>query len=139
MKNLQIVSKAIIVHNGKVLLLLRDNIPTIYAPNKWSLPGGGGENGESPKQTLFRELKEEIDIAPKNFSFLGEFQDTARREADFLYFAKLTDKEARRLKLGDEGQKMEFFSFDELKNLDIASKSASYLKKYVEKLIPKSP
>ncbi len=128
-----IVSKAIVVHNKKILLLLRDNIPTIYAPNKWSLPGGGGENGESPEQVFLRELEEEIGIVPKNFSSLGELQDTTRGETDFLYFVKLTDEEAGRLKLGDEGQKMEFFSLDQIKDLDLAPKSAWHLKKHGSK------
>ena len=133
MKN-QIISKAIVVHKKKILLLLRDNIPTIYAPNKWSLPGGGGEDGESPEQVLFRELEEEIGIVPKNFFPLGELQDTTRGETDFLYFVKLTDKEAGKLRLGDEGQKMEFFNFGQLKDLDLAPKSAWYLKKHGSKI-----
>ncbi len=130
----KLVSKAIVVYKKKVLLLLRDNIPTIHAPNKWSLPGGCGEDKEGPEQTLLRELEEEIGVIPTRFLYRGKSQgrDRAKR---CLYFVKLTDEEAGRLRLGDEGQKMEFFSLDQMKNIDLAPKTAFCLKKYGKEAI----
>ena len=52
--------KAIITNSeGKVLLLERDHpIKKLY----WDLPGGRVQKGESLKDTLIRELKEEIGL-----------------------------------------------------------------------------
>jgi len=131
---MKIGSKAVVVYKKKTLLLLRDNFPTIYAPNKWSLPGGGGENGEGPEETLLRELKEEIGVIPTKFFYCCKSKDEDKTIC-YLYFVKLTDKEVGQLKLGDEGQKMEFFSLDQTKDLDLESETAFYLKKYAKEVI----
>jgi len=131
---MKIISKAVVVYKKKTLLLLRDNIPTIHAPNKWSLPGGGGENGEGPEETLLRELKEEIGVIPTKFFYCGKSKDEDKTIC-YLYFVELTDEEVGQLKLGDEGQKMEFFSLAQLKDLDLATESAFYLKKYAKEVI----
>jgi len=46
--------KAIVCRKGKILLILRDNVPTIAYPNKWNLPGGGIEDNEAPEITSAR-------------------------------------------------------------------------------------
>jgi len=58
------VSVAIIYDpvNKTVLLQHRDNKPGIFGPNKWGLFGGHGEENETPKQTMTRELREELSI-----------------------------------------------------------------------------
>ena len=63
-------SAAIVVYNKKILLILRDAVSGIYAPNTWSVPGGLGKEGESSEEILLRELEEEIGIRPKNFNLL---------------------------------------------------------------------
>ena len=40
--NIQEVVKAVIIKEGKFLLQLRDNNPTIAYPNTWAFFGGGG-------------------------------------------------------------------------------------------------
>ncbi len=42
-------AKAIVVYKGKILLVLRDNIPTIAHPNTWNMPGGGIDEGPVPE------------------------------------------------------------------------------------------
>lgn len=50
--------------DGDVLLLRRSSAETNYAGH-WALPGGGGEDGESPEDTAAREAKEEMGDAPE--------------------------------------------------------------------------
>jgi len=54
------VTAAIMVHDGMLLIAKRK--PTARLPNLWELPGGKIEPGETPKECLKRELKEEFDI-----------------------------------------------------------------------------
>ena len=122
-------AKAFIVYNKKLLLILRDNNPNISFPNTWNLPGGGIEEGESGIEAIKRELQEEISVIPKNIIELGQqtFEDDS---VVFRYLVKLSLDEHQNLKLGDEGQKMDFFSVDEAFNLDLAGYSKEYFIKY---------
>ena len=54
------VSKAVIIKEDGALLLLR-SAGQKY-PHKWDLPGGHIHEGESPKDGLIREVKEETGI-----------------------------------------------------------------------------
>lgn len=70
-----LVSAAIIIKNGKVLLGQRRKGDR--HPYKWEFPGGKVEHGESPRQALIRELQEELQIDAK----IGE--ELARYEHDY--------------------------------------------------------
>lgn len=58
---------AVIVGNGKVLLIRRANKPF---KNYWDFPGGFLECNEHPKDGLKRELAEELKIRVKVIRFL---------------------------------------------------------------------
>ena len=53
------VALAMLQREGRWLMQLRDEIPTIVAPGCWGLFGGHLEPGETPEQALRRELMEE--------------------------------------------------------------------------------
>lgn len=52
---------SVLVKVGNECLLCKRS-PTQSYPNTWSLPGGGVDNGETPKQAAAREFHEETDI-----------------------------------------------------------------------------
>ena len=58
------VALAMLHRNGRWLMQLRDEIPTIVAPGCWGLFGGHLDPGETPEQALRRELLEEISWHP---------------------------------------------------------------------------
>ncbi len=58
------VALAMLQREGRWLMQLRDEIPTIVAPGCWGLFGGHLDPGETPEQALRRELVEEIRWQP---------------------------------------------------------------------------
>ena len=60
---------AIIVNkNNQILLLKRGDNKEYWQPNKWSLVGGGVDDGEEPVKACQREIKEETDLDISTFS-----------------------------------------------------------------------
>ncbi len=92
------VAIAILPSDGKFLMQLRDNIPTILYPGLWGLFGGHIEAGETPEIAVKREIMEEIGyelIAPQKF---GCYSDD--RVIRHVFYAPLT-AEIDKLVLGE--------------------------------------
>jgi len=70
------VTAGIIEENGMVLIARRK--PGKHMGGKWEFPGGKVEPGESPEQSLARELDEELSVR----AHVGKFLCTAFFEAD---------------------------------------------------------
>ena len=106
---------------NKILLVLRDNKPSIPSPNCWSLFGGGIEPGESPVEALKREISEEINIKVHDICQIDKIDVTLLVE-DISYFVTgyiflgYTDAELGSIEIY-EGQKVEYFTFDEIMEL----------------------
>jgi len=76
MKNeIREVAIAIIHQEGKFLIQLRDDIPTIIYPSCWALFGGHLEAGETAELALIREIKEEINYDIVTFSKFRDYQN----------------------------------------------------------------
>jgi 8-oxo-dGTP diphosphatase len=56
------VSAGIITHGSEVLCFQKGIAKYPYLSNKWEFPGGKVEDGEDPKDTIIRELSEEIKV-----------------------------------------------------------------------------
>ncbi|HEX2969831.1 MAG TPA: NUDIX domain-containing protein [Bacteroidales bacterium] len=70
------IISAIIFENdrGEILLYLRDNKPGIPFPDHWDLIGGHVEEGETPEEALVREVREEIGIDLKEYTFFRTYE-----------------------------------------------------------------
>ncbi len=62
------VTAGILEENGRVLIARRR--PGKHMAGKWEFPGGKIEPGESPEESLARELAEELDVRARVGSFL---------------------------------------------------------------------
>lgn len=58
----EVVSAMLVAPDGRLLLQLRDDKPTIPYPKTWTLFGGGVEPGEAPVNAVTRELEEELEL-----------------------------------------------------------------------------
>jgi len=127
------VACVLFVNNeNKILLYLRNNKPGIPYPNTWAMLGGHSEPGETIIDCLKREIKEEINYDLKNSRFMDKFEDGAGNEV----YVHISEIEMRidELKL-KEGQKLGFFYFDEIINLNIPEKFRKFLLKNKYKII----
>ena len=93
--------------NGKLLIYLRDDKPTISFPSHWDLFGGIIEPGETPEQALVREVGEELGIILKTFTWFREYNcPTGESEPNikYVFYAKI-DSVPEELTL-NEGQRL---------------------------------
>lgn len=60
------------VVSDKILFQLRDFKKEIVLPGQWGFFGGSINEGETPLEAAFREIKEELCIAPRCMCLLGE-------------------------------------------------------------------
>jgi 8-oxo-dGTP diphosphatase len=100
----------------QVLLFLRDDNPGIPYANMWDLPGGHVEVGETPRECICREMKEEMgldieDIEP--FSVV-QFED----RTEYVFYKKMNLAiDSIRL---TEGQRLRWFSRTEVEGTPLA-------------------
>ena len=96
------VGTSIIFHNSRheVLLVLRDDKPTIICPNMWDLPGGQVESGETASECIVREMLEEIEVNVEGCRFFKVYEFSDRTEHVFTMNAEfdvegLVEEQAR--------------------------------------------
>lgn len=117
---------------GKLLLHLRDDKPSIPYPNSWSLLGGCVEKNETLSEALKREIREEINYDLGEIVFLDTFYGSLGRLV-YVYKSKI-DKRIDELTL-TEGQKLGYFSFEEVMELKTPKVFRDFLIKNKDKIL----
>ena len=127
-------SKAIAIHDKKILVYLRDNKPEISDPNKWDLPGSDLLPEETYENAVKRSFKEQFAIIPKDVSSIGKVKNEYGIEHG-LFLIRLSTDEINKLHFQNKGQKYRFLSFEELMKIDLTPPLFKYLTKNKNKLI----
>jgi len=58
------VAALLVTEDGRYLMQLRDDFSWLRVAGHWGLFGGRVEAGETPREALFRELREELEFTP---------------------------------------------------------------------------
>jgi len=117
-------------NDGKILLQLRDNKPSIPYPNCWGTFGGHIEEGETPEEAIKREIKEELNYDLIDFEFCNIYFF----KNYVIYIFKKTDK---KIKISDlkilEGQKGEFLTLEEIKKKNCSFNDKKIIEDYFKR------
>jgi ADP-ribose pyrophosphatase YjhB (NUDIX family) len=113
---------AVIVKENRVLLIRRGTPPLL---GEWSLPGGVLECGETLREAVAREAREETGLAVEPGEMLGVYERVIRDdEGRVRYHYVLIDFLCRAaggdLKAGSDAADVRWFTRDELPALNLA-------------------
>jgi ADP-ribose pyrophosphatase YjhB (NUDIX family) len=126
--DINVVSLLIVVKNNEFLLLKKTE------DGKWGLPGGHLTTGETPKQGLVREIKEElgVDIKSKNYHFLKKYMK-GKKELNIFYLNNNIN--SNNIKLSEEHSEFNFFSYKQIMDLKEKSMSSNleFISDYLKK------
>ena len=103
---------------GKILLGKRSKHRTSY-PNVWDMIGGHCENAEIPKQTLVRELQEEIGVTPIQFEHIKTLFDSNNDHTYYVFVVTDWKGEPESLQ-PEEHSTIGWFSINEALKLELA-------------------
>jgi 8-oxo-dGTP diphosphatase len=107
-------AKLALVRGDDLIVILRDDIPTIPWPGFWDFPGGGREGDESPLDCALRELREELSFDLDPALICWEHVETdAKGELVWFFVARVDDLDLACVKLGDEGQEWRLMSINQ--------------------------
>ncbi|HNX57706.1 MAG TPA: NUDIX domain-containing protein [Spirochaetota bacterium] len=117
-RNIRVRVAGIITRDNKVLLIAHKKGREEY----WLVPGGGIDYGESARDALIREMKEELsaDVLVNDLVFSCDSIDpSGARHVLNLFF--LCDSDDSVLKIGDDPRlsRFDYFSAEELSGLTI--------------------
>ena len=129
MKSIEVVA-AIIYFGHKILCVQRPKNKYNYISEKFEFPGGKIEQGETKKEALKRELREELNISPKIKSI---FSKVVHQYPDFelTMHSFICEIESKDLTL-NEHIALEWLTLDELNKLDWAAADIPIVNKLVK-------
>jgi len=77
----------------------------------WNLPGGGVEKGETPRQAVVREVKEETGFDVVVRWLAGIYVNAGRRKIAFSFVCKVA---GGKKKTSDESDAVKYFAFEHI-------------------------
>ncbi len=112
------VAAIIATASGQFLMQLRDDIPRIFYPGFWGCFGGAVGSGEDPAAALVRELREELEFSPVDFSKILSLDFdlrglTGKKNYRHYYLVRIAEKDIDDFVL-HEGAAMKLFTPAEL-------------------------
>jgi 8-oxo-dGTP diphosphatase len=117
------VSALPVTPDGRLVLQLRDDSPSLLYPNCWATLGGRIEDGETPDQALARELTEEIEFCPPlRFWKTWELEyptSNGRQHSEVYVYIGSIERDLAHIRL-HEGQRLSAFGAADIHTLSCA-------------------
>ncbi len=131
---------AVVVDDNRVLLIRRGQPPLL---GEWSLPGGVLECGETLREAVAREAREETGLLVETAEMLGVYERVIRDdEKRVRYHYVLIDFLCRAvggdLKAGSDAADVRWFTRDELPALNLAYDASDVVRKGLSACINRS-
>jgi 8-oxo-dGTP diphosphatase len=111
-------ASGIIVKDKKILLCKRSRSEKLYS-GFWTVPGGKKDLGESFKDTAAREVEEEVGLNFVPSKKLGKFE-LITEEFHNISHVFLGDWSGIPIITSNEVEKVSWFSYPQIKNLNLA-------------------
>jgi 8-oxo-dGTP diphosphatase len=113
---------AVIVEQNRVLLIRRGTAPLL---GEWSLPGGVLECGETLREAVVRETREETGLVVETHEMLGVYErlirdDEGRVRYHYVLIDFLCGPVSGDLNAGSDAADVRWFTCDELPALKLA-------------------
>jgi len=126
---------AVIIESGRVVLVKRGRVPLL---GEWSIPGGAVELGETVREAVIREAREETGLEIDPVALLGVFDRVIRDEnGSVRYHYVLVDYYCRRvggeLCAGSDCDGARWFSPDEVAGMPLPKDTAEVVRLGFEK------
>lgn len=100
-------AKAAVFIGDRLLVILRDDRADILFPAHWDFPGGGREGGETPFETLAREVTEEVGLTLSQTAVVWQRDFDAAHHLGhrvWLFVVQLPASAMADIVFGDEGR-----------------------------------
>lgn len=119
---------AVIKRDDKFLMTKRDSLDPEdkeFFPFVWQFPGGGMEFGETPEQTIKREMIEEIGTEIEIISLIPKIYTETRGkwQGIFICFLCKLKNENSTIVLNDEASEYNWYSIEEIPRLKLMPKT----------------
>jgi len=105
------VTDAVIVREGRIVLIRRNNEPY---KGMWALPGGFAEANETAERCCEREAHEETGLSVKAKKLIGIFSDPGRDPRGTIAGAYICELIGGELKGGDDAKEAKWFPLEGL-------------------------
>ena len=127
---------AIIICHGKILLQKRERAPD---EGKWSIPGGLVELGESLKQAVIREVKEETGLKVEKPELIDVVENIIPNEKGKMkyhyiivdFFVELANE---RFEVSDKAAELRWVELDKAEDYDLPELLKRFFRKNMQKL-----
>jgi 8-oxo-dGTP diphosphatase len=114
-------AKVALFLGDRLVSILRDDLDHIPYPNLWDLPGGARDPGETPFQTVAREVGEELGLLLPAEAILWQAAFAANYAPGKwvgFFVAQLHAAAAHDIVFGNEGQRWALYGLEEFIALD---------------------